>query len=157
MSECNFNPEIHNNYINDKRTIENVVKDSDSCNLFLRKKQIYREKKQILENELNNRPGNGNIWIKKITVPQPVNLNTSKQKYFSYHTNNSKLDNSKEIKIINIKPYICEAKQNYISNMKRSSSVNEKTFVSYKKIRPVSKNDNKSLTVKLFIFIFRIF
>ena len=77
--ECNFFPKVNKNFIKtDLRKTEYVVQDSESYNIFLTRNQKIRDDKLEEIKKINSKPGSGNIWTKKLTVPLNTRLQTNK-------------------------------------------------------------------------------
>jgi len=77
--ECKFQPEIHDNkFKDDKKKAEDIVLNPEALNHFLKRNLGKKKEDEAWKKIVDKRPGNGAVYINKLTIPQNIKLCTSK-------------------------------------------------------------------------------
>jgi hypothetical protein len=86
VKECIHRPEIHCNMLKyDTLKANEVVNDPESYNLYIKKKQVIKNKQIEEEKKRSMTPGSGKIWKDKVTIPKEFNLELNKKYDKSSH------------------------------------------------------------------------
>ena len=77
--ECNFQPQINENIFKyDSRKAEDIVVNPEALNFFVNR-NLAKKKQDVAWKEIvDKRPGNGAVYINKLTIPHNIKLCTSK-------------------------------------------------------------------------------
>jgi len=75
--ECKFQPEIHENKFKfETRKAQDIVINPEALNYFVNRNLTKKKEEEAWKKIVDKKPGNGAIYINKLTIPKNTNLYT---------------------------------------------------------------------------------